>query len=81
MKLICDHCSESQFKQLRISPTKTVFRGFSRIRTRGLCFRAAVLYQRSYEDSYTESRPIYLLYQPVKGMNHVNCGNTNEMNM
>ena len=38
---------------------KKVFRGFNEIRTRGLCVHAAVLYQLSYEDPYTESRPIY----------------------
>ena len=61
---------ESQFKQLRSSPPKKVFRGFNKIRTRGLCVRAAVLYQLSYEDPYTESRPIYWVHQPVKGMKH-----------
>ena len=58
---------ESQFKQLRSSPKK-VFRGFNGIRTRGLCVRAAVLYQLSYEDPYTGTRPIY---QHVKGMKHI----------
>ena len=33
------------------------FRGFNGIRTRGLCVRAAMLYQLSFEDPYTESRP------------------------
>ena len=59
MKWICDHHSESQFKQLRNSPEKKkVFGGFSGIRTRGLCVRAAVLCQLSNEESYTgfESR-------------------------
>ena len=46
MKWVCDHRSESQFKQLRKSPEKKKgFRGFSGIRTRGLCISAAVLYQ------------------------------------
>ena len=45
MKWVCDHRSESQFKQLRKSPKKKGFRGFSGIRTRGLCVSAAVLYQ------------------------------------
>ena len=44
MRLVCDHRSESQFKQLRKSPKKG-FRGFNGIRTRGLCVNAAVLYQ------------------------------------
>ena len=70
MKWICDHRSESQFKQLRNSPKKGGFRGFKGIRTRGLCVRAAVLYQLSYEDPYTGGWPIYYVYQPVKGMKH-----------
>ena len=70
----------------RRSGRKKVFRGFNGIRTRGLCVRAAVLYQLSYEDPYTGGRPIYWVHQPVKGMKHrmkydVNCGNTNELNM
>ena len=32
---------------------KKVFRGFNGILTRGLCLRAAVLYQLSYKDPYT----------------------------
>ena len=32
--------------------------------------RTAVLYQLSYEDPYTESRPIYWFHQPTKGMKH-----------
>ena len=47
---------------------KKVFRGFNGIQTRGLCISAAVLYQLSYEDPYTRSRPIYWVHQPVKGM-------------
>ena len=39
---------------------KKVFRGFNGIRTRGPCASAAVLSQLSYEDPYTESRPILL---------------------
>ena len=37
---------------------KKEFRGFNRIRTLGLCVRAALLYQLSYEDPYMENRPI-----------------------
>ena len=37
---------------------------------RGLCVRAAAFYQLSYEDPYTEGRPIYWVHQPVKGMKH-----------
>ena len=44
MKWVCDHRSESQFKQLRKSRKKG-FRGFNGIRTRGLYVSAAVLYQ------------------------------------
>ena len=49
---------KSQIKHLRRA-RKKVFRGFNGIRTRGLCFRAAALYQLSYEDPYTGGRPIY----------------------
>ena len=48
---------ESQFKPLRSSPKK-VFRVVNGIRTGGLCVRAAVLYQPSYEDPYTGGWPI-----------------------
>ena len=43
---------------------KQVFRGFDGTRTRGLCVRAEVLYQLSYEDPYTGGWPIYWVYQP-----------------
>ena len=49
---------ESQFKQLRSSRRKKVFRAFNGIRTPGLCVCATVLSQLSYEDPYTDSRPI-----------------------
>ena len=42
-----------------VARKKKVFQDFNEIRTRGLCVRAAVLYQLSYEDPYTGSRPIY----------------------
>ena len=45
LKWVCDHHSESPFKQLGKSPKKKGFRGFNGIRTRGLCVSAAVLYQ------------------------------------
>ena len=70
LKWICDHSSELQFKLLRNRRKKKVFRGFNGNRTRGLCVRAAVLYQLSYEDPYTGGRPIYSVHQPVKGMKH-----------
>ena len=44
--------------------------GFNGIRTRGLCVRAAVLYQLSYEDPYTGGKPIFLVHQLVKGIKH-----------
>ena len=50
MTLICDYRSEIAWKK--------VFWGFNGIRTRGLCIHAAVLYQMSYKDPYTESRII-----------------------
>ena len=49
---------------------KKVFRGFNGIRIRGLCVRAEVLYQLSYEDPYTGGRAIYWVHQIVKGMKH-----------
>ena len=52
---------------------KKGFRGFNRIRTRGLCVSAAVLYSctsLSYEDPYTGGRAIYWVHQPIKGMKH-----------
>ena len=70
MKWVCDHRSESQFKQLRKARKKKVFRGFNGIRTRGLCVSAAVLSQLSYEDPYTGGWPIYWVHQPVKGVKH-----------
>ena len=54
---------------------KKVFRGFSGIRTRGLCVRAAVLHQLSYEHPYTGRRQIYWVHQPVKGMKHRRSSN------
>ena len=47
-----------------------VFRGFNGILIRGLCVRAAELYQPSYDDLYTGGRPIYWVHQPEKGMKH-----------
>ena len=43
---------ESQFEQLRSGPKKG-FSCFNGLQTGGLCVRAAVLYQLSYEDPYT----------------------------
>ena len=45
------------------------FRDFNGIRTRGLCVRAAVLCQPSYEDPNTGDRQFYWV-QPVKKMKH-----------
>ena len=49
---------EVQFKRIAhmmSSPEIKVFQGFNVIRTRGLCVRAAVLYQLSYEDCYVQA--------------------------
>ena len=71
MKWVCDHLSESQFKQLRNNrKKKNVFRGFNEIQTRGLCVSAAVLSQLNYEDPYTGGRPVYWVHQPVKETKH-----------
>ena len=59
MKLICDHRSELQFKQLRNSPKKKFFgasRGFEPVAS---AFALQCYTSLSYEDPYTESRPIY----------------------
>ena len=80
----CDHRSYKDYRNCEVA-RKKVFRGFNGIRTRGLCVHAAVLYHLSYEDPYTESRPIYWVHKPRKEWstewNYVNCGNTNEMKM
>ena len=45
-----------KYKQLQINRKKNL--DFKGIQTHGLCVRAAVLYQLSYEDPYIGSRPI-----------------------
>ena len=54
MKIDCrsSNCNLSNCKVAR----KKDFGGFNGIPTHGLCVRAAVLYQLSYEDPYMESR-------------------------
>ena len=42
-----------------VARKKVFSRGFNGFRTRGLGIGAAVLYQLSYEDPYTGSRPVY----------------------
>ena len=56
---MCDHRSESQFKQLRNSPKKRFFgasTGFEPVAS-ALALQCST--SLSYEDPYTESRPIY----------------------
>lgn len=63
MKWGCDHPScNRNLINCKLSPNKKKNgrgRGFNGTRTRGLCIRASVLCQLSYEDSY---RPIYWVY-------------------
>ena len=71
MNWVCDHRSESQFKQLRKSPKKKKDFGASM----GFEPVASVLALQcstslSYEDPYTGGQPIYWVHQPVKGMKH-----------
>ena len=71
MKWVCDHRSESQFKQLQKSPKKRKDFGAST----GFEPMASVLALQcstslSYEDPYAGGRPIYWVHQPVKGMKH-----------
>ena len=71
MKWVCDHRSESQFKQLRKSPKKKrdfgASTGFEPMAS-ALALQCST--SRSYEDPYTGGRPIYWVHQPVKGMKH-----------
>ena len=70
MKWICDHRSESQFKQLRNSPKKKFFgasTGFEPVAS-ALALQCST--SLSYEDPYTGGWPIYWVHQPVKGMKH-----------
>ena len=70
MKWVCDHCSESQFKQLRKSPKKEIFgasMGFEPVAS-ALALHCST--SLSYEDPYAGDRPIYWVHQPMKGMKH-----------
>ena len=49
-----------RFKQSQIKPEEC-FRGFNRIRTRGLCVSAAVLHQLVYEDPYVDKVESWLI--------------------
>ena len=44
---------------------KKVLRGFNGIRTRVLCVRAAVLYQLSHEDPYTEADQFFFFFPAI----------------
>ena len=79
MKWICDHRSESQFKQLRNSPKKRFFgasTGFEPVAS-ALALQCST--SLSYEDPYTESRPILIGRLSVYGLffglfrNCLNC--------
>ena len=70
MKWICDHSSWISIQAIAKYHEKKFFRGFNGIRTRGLCVRAAVLSQLSYEDPHTGSGPIYWVHQPAKRKKH-----------
>ena len=51
MKWRCDHRScNCNLSNCELSPKKQRFSGFNGIRTRGLCIRAAVLFQLGYKD-------------------------------
>ena len=71
-------------KQSQIKPEKC-FRGFNRIRTRGLCVSAAVLHQLSYEDPNVGSRTVYWLHRTRERNEtyqyYVNGGQTSEKKM
>ena len=59
MKRVCDHRSESQFKQLRKSPKKKDFgalTGFEPVAS-ALALQCSI--SLSYEDPYAGDRPIY----------------------
>ena len=64
----CENTNEYENVTVAVAPEND-FRGFNGNRTRGLCVRAAVLYQLSYEDPYTGGRPIYWLVSPLKTEN------------
>ena len=70
MKWVCDHRSESQFKQLRNSPKKKIFGASTGFEPAA----SALALQRSpswaMKTHTLEGWPIYWVHQPVKGMKH-----------
>ena len=70
MKWVCDHRSESQFKQLRKSPKKRDFGASTGFEPMASALALQCSTSLSYEDPYTGGRPIYWAHQPVKGMKH-----------
>ena len=70
MKWVCDHRSESQFKQLQNSPKKSFFGASTGFEPVASAFALQCSTSLSYEDPYTGGRPIYWVHQPVKGMKH-----------
>ena len=71
MNWVCDHRSESQFKQLRKRPKKKdlgASTGFEPVAS-ALALQCST--SLSYEDPYTGGRPIYCVHQPIiEGMKH-----------
>ena len=66
MKWVCDHRSESQFKQLRKSPKKKDFgasTGFEPVAS-ALALQCST--SLSYEDPYAGGRPIYWVHHRMK---------------
>ena len=68
MKWVCDHRSESQFKQLRKSPEKKDFGASTGFESVASALALQCSTSLSYEDPYTGGRPIYWVHQPVKGV-------------
>ena len=88
MKWICDHRSESQFKQLRNSPKKKeeffgASKGFEPVGH--LRSRCSALTAELWSPIYWQAGQFIEVINPWKEWNtewnYVNCGNTNEMNI
>ena len=79
MKWVCDHRSESQFKQLRESPKKRIsgFKGFEPVAS-ALALQCST--SLSYEDPYTRGRPIYWVYWVFHSVFHSFHGLINSIN-
>ena len=60
MKRVCDHRSESQFKQLRKSPKKRDFGASTGFEPRASALALQCSTSLSYEDPYTGGRPFSL---------------------